>query len=530
MAWWQKLFGADAGTIDGLSPLRFPQVPAYHEVIHEELAVRVYAHDFPLGGRLLPCWSYVTDGMRRQGQKEFVLTLQRRPTDTIENYPEDPFRLFQSIHNLAIQGKKVDLNDFTQFRLPNGFLDQKGLVGIAYTKSEKILGVNYAETPLAAILLTSEEAEILSSMGTYRILTMLGHRERYYPTPPWSNRDRKSVISKKDISKSMLSTMPIANAPWASVRLHLSHALSDDSSSDSHHTPMPSSEDRLILKMKQAGREFAKNILAQIPLAQSFAWIVSPAAEADSRLVWIPDGLEVEAIIPPESKGVCQTGGFIGFMPTEELPEGGQLIEDGFVIWLRPDSMRRLREALMLGARYDLNTGPNRVRFFLQWEQATHRSNPIEIIKLLLYQQEVVINQRVPETGALLTYANRIQQTLLEYFEALPEAIGRDFLLVTAVRPDSEVRFWIEITPDLLDPQITSELENQLREVPVPKVVGGPVAQAMFAKLWGGTGQEVQPTQMVPQEWRRAVVQLGGKGVLPDDILRIIWPMSRSIK
>lgn len=517
MSMWRRLFGGR--TVEEgeplLAPLRFPQVPAYHEVVFEELSVRVFAHDFFQDAASFPCWSYVTDGMRRHGQKEFVFTLKRRGEEAVEDYPHDPLRLFASIYSLATQGKKVEINEFTQFKLPGGFLDCNDLVAVAYIPSEKLPGVNYAENPLAAILFLRDEAELLPTLGSYRVLTRLGQAQSYYPTPPWSDRDRPRMLKKSEMGHSILGRVPVAYVPWGRVRLVLAEGEANSTAGD-----------KLTLRLNATATHSLRDLLNQVPKHSPFAWILPPAEDADARLVWRPEMTGVEAIVPPDSRGAIQTGGYIAFIPNEEQPEGGQIFEDGFVLTLRRQTMAKLREALTRAERLDINPSPDRLRFALHWDYPERTGSAVEFGNGLLYQPESVLQERIADQQAFVNYVGQLQNILKKFIDLLPEARGQNLLFVAALRSGGQVRFWMDIQPDGFPAEWKEEIENRLRAVRVPEVRNGPVAYAMFGKLWGGSAiAGNSQSQMVPEEWRHAAVKLGSEGALnTDDILRVVWP------
>ena len=51
--------------------------PTYIELVPEELDLRVFRHQVDSLDGPVACWSYVTDGLRRHGQKDIVFTLRR---------------------------------------------------------------------------------------------------------------------------------------------------------------------------------------------------------------------------------------------------------------------------------------------------------------------------------------------------------------------------------------------------------------------------------------------------------------------
>ena len=105
-------------------PLSNP-LPVYLEPVPDELAVRVYHHAVPTkAGGEVPCWSYVTDGLRRHGQQELVFTLRRRSGET--QIPQDPLDFFARVLRQLGTGQVLEAGGFSRYRSPDGFLGRTG--------------------------------------------------------------------------------------------------------------------------------------------------------------------------------------------------------------------------------------------------------------------------------------------------------------------------------------------------------------------------------------------------------------------
>jgi hypothetical protein len=74
-----------------------PSLPHRAEVIPGVLYVTVYAHDIPNGDDVIPCWSFVSEGLERAGQPEIVFTLKRPRGKKWQDYSEDLFGLYGTI-------------------------------------------------------------------------------------------------------------------------------------------------------------------------------------------------------------------------------------------------------------------------------------------------------------------------------------------------------------------------------------------------------------------------------------------------
>src|SRR5579871_6245186 len=178
-------------------PLSSP-LPVYFEAVPDELAVRVYHHAvLTKAGGEVPCWSYVTDGLRRHGQQELVFTLRRRPGES--QIPQDPLDFFTRVYRQLGTGNKLEAGGFSRYRRPGGFLGRAGTVGLIYVPAAPMRGVNYADRPLSALLLAPGEVEWVAARGNYRVLSLLGQWQHHYPWPPWNERDRPAVLSGLDL-------------------------------------------------------------------------------------------------------------------------------------------------------------------------------------------------------------------------------------------------------------------------------------------------------------------------------------------
>jgi hypothetical protein len=82
---WKQRFGVGAFEVPPPNRPRFQDV-----VVPGELKCTVHLHDLDLIGGGVPCWSYVTDGLSRHGQREVIFTLVREPEERPERYPRDP--------------------------------------------------------------------------------------------------------------------------------------------------------------------------------------------------------------------------------------------------------------------------------------------------------------------------------------------------------------------------------------------------------------------------------------------------------
>jgi hypothetical protein len=315
----------------------------------------------------MPCWTYVSGGLWTLGQKEIVISLLREEGESPADLPEDPFGFFAYVYEQADQGHLVDVGDCTCFRNPSGFLGKHDLSGFAYVPPEYFPGVELPQAgrAITAILLTAEEATVVQSFGSYRVISLLGQVNRYYPCPPWSERHRSPVISPDDYSKSLLTKMPIGYLRGATVRI-FSEPIATLRSGDGISHSL-GGDIRFRFPIDHLPR--LQNELPRIHSAGGIAFLTDPDPEANARQVWRPGQKRFEAIISRGSDGNCTTGGFLALLRGEQIQDGGRFLEDGFVMQLCPTSWERVLEALRTGMPIQVAAGdPEMLGFDLEWK------------------------------------------------------------------------------------------------------------------------------------------------------------------
>jgi hypothetical protein len=165
------------------------------EVIPGKLKVKIFAHEIQFEKEVLPCWSFVTDGLAAQHQKEIIFTLRREKNQKVADYPREFLGLFATIFHLAEEGKIVDAGD-TSFFGDSGFLGDKEFRGIGYVEPDGFPGVDTGGVPLlAGILLKGDEGPIAQDLALTRVTALLGLKYHYYPCPTWSDLKRETVAS-----------------------------------------------------------------------------------------------------------------------------------------------------------------------------------------------------------------------------------------------------------------------------------------------------------------------------------------------
>jgi hypothetical protein len=321
----------------GRFPLRVQLVPA---ALHAD----VYRHDLSAGPTgAIPCWTYVTDGLRAHGQKEIALTLRRLATEEPADFPRAPLDLFRAVQPLAARGQLVDESGLTE--LGGQFLGEGDFRAVGYLAPQLLPGLPAPAAPwLTAILLTDGERAVANAAGVTRVAARLGQAYSHYPFPPWSERSRPSVASADEITHSIVDRMP---------RLALRATVRKEGN-----------EVRLTLP-PEAPALFARE-LPKVPPRMPLCLLTAVDAGADALLVWHPGQAAPAAIAAPGADGMRLGGAFCAFL-SEQAADYAQLFEDGYVVMLTDATWAAVREDLAAGRARDVApTRPDGLSFALR--------------------------------------------------------------------------------------------------------------------------------------------------------------------
>ena len=188
LGWFRR---ANAVVTGQQQPAARDAFPHSVEVIPGKLNVKMFLHDVPSEGEVIPCWSYVTDGFVAQHQKETILTLRRDTDAKPADYPRGFLELFAMLFHYTERGQPVDVGDSALFSGVE-FLPEKDIRGIGFVEPQGLLGVETGDTPLlAGILLKGDEVQIAWDFGLTRITALIGMEYRHYPCPIWSDLKRR---------------------------------------------------------------------------------------------------------------------------------------------------------------------------------------------------------------------------------------------------------------------------------------------------------------------------------------------------
>jgi hypothetical protein len=149
-----------------------------------------------------------------------------------------------------------------------------------------------------------------------------------------------------------------------------------------------------------------------------------------------------------------------------------------------------------------------------------------ETERIMLYQTNAVLSERVPNVGELADYIKRLQAVCAMFFSdaTTPETL----YIVVALKPAKQSRVWfVSSMPSPGDMKL-EPLRLKLEAVAPIEVQHGPVAFAISAKIAGGSGDPSKEAGYhqppIPREWQEAAKGHKEPVAVPDGFLDLVWP------
>jgi hypothetical protein len=319
---------------------------ASHEIAHGRADVTIYGLALDTAQGRVNCWTYVSHGLSRVGQKEVVLSVRREDTESLDGYPRSVLELFESFHSLAGDGRVVDVGSFTALAPDSpGFLGDAALRGIAYTPAEKVVDFELPPSSITALLLTQNELDAAMQFGLVRLMSILGFRYRYFPTAAWLVRGRPDVTSPAEMSASVLGGTRRARV--ADARAYLrgieTHRESRPPTGSLENSATRYARQEVVLELPAASAAQFGQLLGQSGQGEAIALITSPNPQADACFVWMPGRPEPNAITAPGGSGLRIAGNHVLFVP-EQGHDDVRIFEDGFALLMTNTTWHELRQ------------------------------------------------------------------------------------------------------------------------------------------------------------------------------------------
>jgi hypothetical protein len=280
-----------------------------------DLVVDIHLHEFFLGDRQRECWTYLTTGLTRYGQKEMSLSLLLEDDDDGEKYPKTPIRIFQLLENHARDGKIVDVADATKLGKTGLF----GFTALYYLPAIHYEGLPVCDNHLALMLVHQAEYQFARQYGFTRLLSRIGKFCSSFPYPTWNTRRRPSLFRADHREDSMLNDVDLVLLKGLKAELV---------------------GDVVLLVIQTSHKRRLEQYLDQLHTEnKAFTLQTSLPLTANACLYWEPEQADPGAYTAPDE--VTRIGAaFVMFERANS--SSGRIAEDGFLFSLSSQSLNRL--------------------------------------------------------------------------------------------------------------------------------------------------------------------------------------------
>lgn len=431
----------------------------------------VFTHDLPRPDDPLPCTTFVSERLIALGQKEMLFTLSRGATADEadpQEFADDVVRFLRRAHYLASEGRRVDVGDISEFGLTGG---PDRVRGVCYLTPEWMTGVAVPLSALALIPLVGDEVDAVKVFGFTRVMARLGAHYRYFPCPPWWERNRPVIAVHEEDVDSVLGKC--RRWSFAGVCARLQGRC-------------------VVLRVPAGSRDALARTLAEAQPDAVPALTLELDPEADGLLVWTPGQPQRSATTPPGSRAERLSLCFLAFAPGQ-AQDYVSMREDGAVAVLTSTSWTRLLAAVSnaepvtidpTADGYALTIEPIPDVYVSRMDGRAYRGHgEWRAFHPQPARPEVSDGVFRLSTAALLTgpdklppftaidsltsYGDRIVRAIQEYFGVRPA--GSTFVLRADVYPSGHVH--LSAVGDIDE----YRLVRLLRALPVPAVRGGPI-------------------------------------------------------
>lgn len=487
MSWWQNL-GLPGAQIDKAS-IKFP---FEFELIPNVLRANIMLNSFFMGQEELSCWTYVSNGLEKVGQKEIIVSIQKLPDDQIGDFPQAPLEFFKTVLDHALRKEFIDICSISDFG-QSGFLSST-FPAAAYVRSQTMGDWFPPANSLSMVLLTAEELAASQLAGITRVFALLGKNTLHFPCPVWNKLNRESVVSSEMLAQ--MNESFIAQMPRILIR---------DSGI--------SAEDRVIsLQLPLSSRHYFTQ-LTELELQTPLMLLPDFDERSDAVLVYQMDkAASPLAISAPGTEGERIAGSFICFAPDQDS-DHGMIVEDGFALSARRETWLELRNSLLNGSPFYLARQKEGYDFRLSWHQDEERTidpgtieilgvepgcrsgiskvDPDEKSSVPAYATEISLMTHENEIKQLLApdvlrrYIEHIEGVVRDHFYCMGESDGFDLSITCSISPGGQAEFVANSNP-VMEAEDEHDLLDRLSITYAPQIDDGSIKFKMNLAVWGG--------------------------------------------
>jgi hypothetical protein len=195
--------------------------------------VHVHSHVLALSPPIgnIPCWTFISQGLSEVNELETVFTVRRRPNENEDAYPSAPIEWMRAIHGVAKAGLHIEtgqmcdlvfdkgtvqlrFNTFAIRQDPRTWESFRRFGSLIHgIKQDCVFQFPDGTIPQNAhhvIALTQEETAVAKQFGPTRVIGHVGSAVRWFPHPPWVDRDRGDAVTMADQAGSIRVGLHVA--------------------------------------------------------------------------------------------------------------------------------------------------------------------------------------------------------------------------------------------------------------------------------------------------------------------------------
>jgi hypothetical protein len=300
--------------------------------------IRVTALD-ELPGTAPAAWAFTTTDLHTSGHPELVLIVKRAPGEGEGAYPADGVEILNTLAMAVRKGRRF--KEWELAGIPQGMFDRGDLTGIVLGGAVLDARLKVAGPTMTVLLITTDELNVAFQFGAPRVMNLLGHREPFFPYPPWVDRTRPSVCTPAQMKDSPVAK--VGRREW--IR---GAAVWQD---------LQAKPRRITLSLTREAAQHVAQVLRSVDANRLAFFPLAPAADADTRLVYTRLG-EIPIAISRGTDGAANpatklAGNFVVLASSDDSA-GAVLAEDGFSAFIPDARWGEAVAALEAGRSFDV--------------------------------------------------------------------------------------------------------------------------------------------------------------------------------
>jgi hypothetical protein len=304
------------------------------ESVARRLRVAVHNNEFATIIGPVPCWTYVSDGLSRLGQREVALSIRRGADEAAPDFLKTPFEFYRFLHDNAEHRRFVDVGDITGLD-PDapGLLGHASIRGVVYTPADALNDQPFPSPTIAAVPATGDELDVAKRFGIVRLAALLGDKYRRFPTAAWYERNRASVVVADDMQDSILTKVAGFRAPGVHVYMRGIEVGREvlAPTGPLENAVATFARQEVVCELPTSLAQHVAQALGRSGGRSAIALLAGPDAEADACLCWRAGAMQPYAITAASGIGARVAGNHLLVVPWQET-DTVRVVEDGFAV------------------------------------------------------------------------------------------------------------------------------------------------------------------------------------------------------